>query len=234
MFFLTQHRLQWWWKMPWGWAMYPTWTKFAPNIFNIDFHPIFFFIQYQFLSNIPFSNILHLRVGSLSRLDQVCTHYSFSSNIHCHSIFCFIQYYFLSNIPYSNISMQYIQFAIMLHAIVVYSICDTIWNYAICITQSEIMPLEIRHYATCRQRRMWWTLSPDPLALQWQVSKMMTKAKPLLRILAVQPEFCCKGGVETPCQMGCGSSLVNINHYWETKLASYFTIIYRDLHQNTI
>ena len=32
----------------------------------------------------------------------------------------------------------------------------------------------------------------------------------------------------------CGSSLVNMNHYWETKFASYFTIIYHDLHQNTI
>ena len=34
--------------------------------------------------------------------------------------------------------------------------------------------------------------------------------------------------------MGCGSSLVNKNHYWETKFASYFTIIYHDLHQNAI
>ena len=65
------------------------------HIFNIHFHSIFFFIQYQFLSNIPFSNILYLRVGSVSHLDQVCTHYSFSSNIHCHSIFFFIQYFFV-------------------------------------------------------------------------------------------------------------------------------------------
>ena len=29
--------------------------------------------------------------------------------------------------------------------------------------------------------------------------------------MAVQPEFCCEGGGEIPCQMGCGSSSVNIN-----------------------
>ena len=38
-----------------------------------------------------------LRVGSVSQLDQVCTHYSYLLNI------LFIQYYFLLNIPYYNI-----------------------------------------------------------------------------------------------------------------------------------
>ena len=62
-----------------------------------------------------------------------------------------------------------------------------------------------------------------------------TLGKPCVRKIHVQPEFCRKGGrVESPCQMGCGTSLVNKNHYWETKFASYFTIIYHDLHQNTI
>ena len=39
--------------------------------------------------------------------------------------------------------------------------------------------------------------------------------KPNVRILYVQPAFCRKGGggVKLPCQMGCGSSLVNMNHY---------------------
>ena len=38
--------------------------------------------------------------------------------------------------------------------------------------------------------------------------------KPHVRIFSVQPEFCRKGGgVESPCQMGCGTSLVNMNHY---------------------
>ena len=38
--------------------------------------------------------------------------------------------------------------------------------------------------------------------------------KPHVRIFNVQPEFCRKGGgVESPCQMGCGTSLVNMNHY---------------------
>ena len=56
--------------------------------------------------------------------------------------------------------------------------------------------------------------------------------KPHVMILGVQPAFFRKGegGVESPCQMGCGSSFVNMNHYWETKFASYFTIIYYDLH----
>ena len=33
-------------------------------------------------------------------------------------------------------------------------------------------------------------------------------------------------------QMVCGSSSVNINNYWGTKLSSYFTNIYHDIHQN--
>ena len=33
------------------------------------------------------------------------------------------------------------------------------------------------------------------------------------------------GGVENPVQMVWGSYLVNINHYWDTKFSSYFTII---------
>ena len=38
--------------------------------------------------------------------------------------------------------------------------------------------------------------------------------KPHVRIFSVQPEFCRKGGgVESPCQMGCGSYSVNMNHY---------------------
>ena len=63
------------------------------------------------------------------------------------------------------------------------------------------------------------------------------KGKPHGRVLGVQPEFCRKGGgggFESPCQMGCGSSSVIMNPYWETKFASYFTIIYHDLHQNPI
>ena len=39
--------------------------------------------------------------------------------------------------------------------------------------------------------------------------------------------------VENPVQMVWGS-LVNINHYWDTKFLSYFTIIYHDIHQNNI
>ena len=42
------------------------------------------------------------------------------------------------------------------------------------------------------------------------------------------------GGVENPVQMVWGSYLVNINHYWDTKFSSYFTIIFHDIHQITI
>ena len=46
-----------------------------------------------------------------------------------------------------------------------------------------------------------------------QVSKAIL-GKPHVRILGVQPEFCRKdGGVENPCQMGCGNPSVNMNHY---------------------
>ena len=40
------------------------------------------------------------------------------------------------------------------------------------------------------------------------------RGKPHVRILGVQPEFCRKGcEVESPCQIGCGSFSVNMNHY---------------------
>ena len=59
--------------------------------------------------------------------------------------------------------------------------------------------------------------------------------KPLGMISAVQMDFCHEGGgVENPVQMVWGSYLVNVNHYWDTKFSSYFTIIFHDIHQNTI
>ena len=40
--------------------------------------------------------------------------------------------------------------------------------------------------------------------------------KPLHKKSTVQTVFVRKGGVENPVQMECGSSSVNINHYWGT------------------
>ena len=68
---------------------------------------------------------------------------------------------------------------------------------------------------TLPEQRPWLTLVPGS-PKQPLVQKMFYAylGKPHVRILCVQPEFCRKGGgVEIRCQMDCGSSSVNMNHY---------------------
>ena len=77
------------------------------------------------------------------------------------------------------------------------------------------------HFMQCNERHLvseitseMWSSWPGMKTEAMGVCDMVVLGKPRVRILGVQPEFCCKGeGVESPCQMGCGSSLVNMNHY---------------------